>query len=565
MKLPGIIQGSRRRCLSWLILNGCAQAAMVIAMAQLMHSAFDGLVSSAAESGSGSTWSYFAGFAFIVVCNAGLRWRERVDAEKLGQDYVFELRQQLFAHMSRVSPRAMQRRSRGGTMLRFVGDLTALRQWISLGIARLAVAAVTTITTLFALALINDCLAGLIAALLVVAAGVMLLLGRALETAARQARRQRTRLSANISEKISALAVMQAFGQGRRERRVFSKQGNRLREAMLHRANRIGQLRAVTEALVGFASAGIILLGAWQITRGEATAGSVIAAMVVIGMLSPALRDLGRVHEYWRGARVSREKILRFLTAQGRVWQKRNAAKLALDNGDIEFRNVRVGDSIVDFSRRARGGQRIAIVGPNGAGKSTLLALVPRLFDPDEGSILIDKQDISRVSLQSLRSKIGMVGPDFPLLRGSVERNLKYRLPRASRSQLGEVNRLCAIDELVSSLPQGLRTRVTDGGLNLSAGQRARISLARALLGTPPILLLDEADANLDQASSALIERVLRDYDGTILMVSHRRPDTDLIDQVWQLQGAGAAVNETTEIRPQSGGPERALALVQSV
>lgn len=516
------------------------QSAMVIGMVLLMRTAFDRLIAADSTADTATTLSYLAGFLLIIIANAGLRWRERLDAERLGQDYVFELRQQLFAHLTRLSPRALQRRSQGGTMLRFVGDLTALRQWISLGIARLAVATITTIITLVALAIIKPELAGLIATLLLIAGVVTVILGRALENAARHARRQRTRLAANVSEKISAVTVVQAFNQRQRERRHLRKQSLTLYNAMLQRASRIGQLRAVTEAVVGFASAGIILLGAWQISRGQATAGTVIAAMMVVSMLAPTLRDLGRVHEYWRGARVSREKVLQFLNARGRVWQRRGAPDLKITAGVIEFENICVGTSIQNFSRRAEAGQRIGLVGPNGAGKSTLLALVARQFDPDEGRVLIDGQDIAKCSLRSLLGNIGMAGPDLPLLRGSVERNLKYRLPQASKRQLDDVYSLCGIDESIASLPQGLRTRITDGGKNLSAGQCARISLARALLGAPSILLLDEADANLDQEATSLIDHLLQDYRGTILMVSHRQPRLDQMDQVWQLNAPGS-------------------------
>ena len=558
MNLPDLLEGARARYLTWLILNGCAQAAIVIAMALMMRSAFDRLIGSGSMDGR-ILLDYLVGFFLIVVANAVLRWRERVDAEKLGQDYVFQLRQELFAHMSRLSPRSLQRRAQGGTMLRFVGDMNALRQWISLGVARLAVAAVTTVVTLVVLGIINPVIAMLIGVLMLGAVATMLGLGRALEHASRDSRRQRSRLSANINEKIGALAVVQALGQRQRERRLLKKQCKLLRNAMLHRASLIGQLRAVTEIVVGFATTGIILIGAWQIANGQATAGTVISAMMVVGMLSPALRDLGRVHEYWRGARVAREKILQFLQADGRVWQPRGAPNLKVRQGSVKFDRVSLGDSIRNFSGRAEGGQRVAIVGANGTGKSTLLSLVARLQDPDQGRVLIDGQNIAMCSLESLRSNIGMVGPDFPLLRGSVERNLRYRFPGASVEELEEVVKLCGIDELIADLPEGLRTRVHEGGRNLSAGQRARLTLARALLGTPPILLLDEADANLDADSGDLIDRVLQDYKGTILMVSHRYPDLARMDQVWHMDGDGSGESRTS---PAANAPTRLLAAV---
>ncbi|MDH3760023.1 MAG: ABC transporter ATP-binding protein/permease [Gammaproteobacteria bacterium] len=562
MQLPELLSGSRIRYLVWLIVNGSAQAAIVIAMALMMQSAFDSLISTASAPGDGTLFEYLGGFALIVVCNAALRWRERVDAEKLGQDYVFELRQQLFAHMSRLSPRSLQRRSQGATMLRFIGDMNALRQWISLGVARLAVAAITTALTLLVLGILNPAVALLIALLMLGAVATMLGLGRALEHASRDARRQRSRLSSNINEKIGALAVVQALGQRQRERRLLKKHCHRLQNAMLHRASLIGQLRAVTETVVGLATSGIILLGAWQVSTGNATAGTVISGVMVVGMLAPALRDLGRVHEYWRGARVAREKLLQFLQAKGRIWQPRGAPDLKIRHGAIKFERVSVGDSIHDFSRRADGGQRIALLGPNGSGKSTLLGLVSRLQDPDQGRVLIDGQNIAMCSLESLRANIGMVGPDLPLLRGSIERNLRYRYPHASAEQLLEVMQLCGVDEMVAGMARGLRTRISEGGRNLSAGQRARLALARALLGAPPILLLDEADANLDSESENLIQRVLQDYRGTILIVSHRYPRLVKMDQVWHL---GTTETERSEQSPASlpvSRTERALAAV---
>ncbi len=552
--LPRLNSSKRKTYLIRLVLNGSAQAGFVIAMALLLREAFDELVTAGIARDFTSLLPFFGGFSLVVLCGAGLRWLERIDAEKLGQDYIFELRQQLFAHMSRLSPRALQKRSRGGTMLRFVGDLTAVRQWISLGIARLAVAMVTTIGTLVVLTYINVMLSALVAVLLLIASSAMLLLGLRLEQTSRTTRKHRTQLAANISEKISAMAVVQVFGQRQRERRLLKKQSNTLRDSMIQRASHIGQLRAVIEALVGFASTGVIILGAWAVSRGQATPGTIIAAMMIVSMLAPQLRDLGRVHEYWRGARVSREKIIQFLNTPSLIAQQPDVKDLKLSHGKIEFRNVSAVGVIKNFSHCANGGERIALVGPNGAGKSTLLSLVVRLLDPDSGQILIDGQDISACSLRSLRASIGMVSPDLPLLRGSLERNLKYRLPNAGKTQIQQAISFCGIDSLAATLPRGMRTRLTEGGLNLSVGQRARLTLARALLGKPPILLLDEAEANLDSSATQLIDQVLASYPGTILMVTHRPNYLKHMNQVWQL---GSATDQFTSMNHNPHKPQR--------
>jgi ABC-type multidrug transport system fused ATPase/permease subunit len=127
----------------------------------------------------------------------------------------------------------------------------------------------------------------------------------------------------------------------------------------------------------------------------------------------------------------------------------------------------------------------------------------------------------------------GMSGPDFPLLRGTIERNLRYRWPQATTEEYDRVVKLCGIDEMLTTLPNGARTRIAEDGAGLSAGQRQRIALARALLGNPPILILDEADANLDVQASSVIDRVLGEYTGTVLLVSHRRDRIAKADVVW--------------------------------
>jgi len=241
------------------------------------------------------------------------------------------------------------------------------------------------------------------------------------------------------------------------------------------------------------------------------------------------------VYEYWQSAGIAREKILNFLQIPNRVREARGAPELAAGDGRIEFRDVSVGTLVRSVTATARPGERIAIVGPNGAGKSTLLYLVPRLLDPDSGRVLVDGQDVRTVSLSSLRAHIGMVTPDAPLLRGSVGRNLRYRMRDVSQAQFEAACRMSGVDKLLGELPAGLDTRVGDGGRSLSAGQRQRIALARALMGMPRILLLDEADTNLDPLTRRVIGSILAEYSGTIVLVTHSPQHLGTVDTVWYM------------------------------
>jgi ABC-type multidrug transport system fused ATPase/permease subunit len=179
----------------------------------------------------------------------------------------------------------------------------------------------------------------------------------------------------------------------------------------------------------------------------------------------------------------------------------------------------------------------VAVVGDNGAGKSTLLALAARLIDPDAGSVSLNGRDVRDVTLASLRRAVGIAGPDMPLLRGDVESNLRYRWPDAPVAELERVRRLTDLDDVLADLPQGTATRLAERGAGLSSGQQARVALARALVGDPPLLLLDEVEAHLDSGAAAIVDRVLADRRGraTTIVVTHRSEIIAAADVVWQL------------------------------
>lgn len=552
--MPALLNAARRRQLAWLIANGIAQAGGALTSAWLVHSLFAQLRHHDTFQ-FGSTMLSAAGIALSAVVVAWLRVKERALAEVMGQDYVAEVRLALFDCLSAVSLRALARHSRGGTLLRFIGDLKTIKRWVSLGIARLAVGSVSLGVAILALAWLNGWMALAALAALLVGAATAFLLGKYVDASVREARKQQARLAANVNEKISQITVVRAFDRGASERQRVARQGDRLKNAMVDQARSLAWLRAIGDVTSGFALAGVLSAGAWQIAAGEATVATVMAAMTAVGILLPSFRDLGLVYGYWKSARVSNERVVAFLATPALVREVADAKDLDGVKGRLEFRDARIEGSLSGFSATAAAGQVTAIVGPNGAGKSTLLALAARLLDPDAGSVLLDGQDLATASLRSLRRHVALVSPDLPLLRGTVKHNLRYRSPDASEEEYQRVIRECQVDEILEVLPKGELTRVTEAGTNLSQGQRARIALARALLDRPSVLLLDETDANLDPRSALILDGILERYAGTILIVTHRLERAARADTIWMFEDGKLAESGPSQTLLSGDGP----------
>lgn len=558
-EIPNILSGNRRWLMIRLVANGLAQAGVMVATAWLVKMTFDGYITPQdAGQGDSLLW-YGLGLAAMGCAIALLRMWEQVDAERMGQSFTHEVRVGLFNHMSRLSPRVLQRRSRGGVLLRFIGDLTALKQWVSLGVARLTVAGVTTVVTLVMLAMINVPLALVVGIALVAGAMAAYALGGWLQNAVREARRRRARLAANVGEKIASLAVVQVFGQSRREMRRVRRQSEHLMLAMVMRARAVGAFRGLIELTAALAGGGALLVGAALVSRGDITPGTVVAAMSIVGLLVPAMRDLGRVQEYWHGAVVSREKISDFIAMPGLDMPSGEALVLPPGPGELCFEDVATVTGVPGLTVTAAAGQVVALVGPNGAGKSTLLALAARLIDPAQGVVRLDGYDIRQLDSASLRQAVGMMTPDLPLLRGSIQRNLSYRWPDAPEQELAQARSMCGIDDILASLPMGGETRVSEDGANLSLGQRQRIGLARAILGNPRLLLLDEVDANLDPGAAWVLRKVVAEYPGTVLLVTHQLEWVRLADQVWYVEDGCLVESGTPDQLLSADGPTARL------
>ena len=291
--------------------------------------------------------------------------------------------------------------------------------------------------------------------------------------------------------------------------------------------------------IIALSQTAMIGLAAWQVSNNDISLGDFILINQFMIQLFMPLGFLGFVFREIKGSLANIEKMFELLAVKPTIVDAPGAPALLVKRGEVSFDRVGFAydptrSILDDVSFSIGAGQKVAVVCASGAGKSTLVKLLFRFYDPDSGSIHIDGQDISRVSQASLRKAIGIVPQDTVLFNDSILENVRYGNPDATDAQVWEAIRLAHLDDFITSLPKGADTRVGERGLKLSGGEKQRVSIARAILKRPPIMVFDEATSSLDSKSEQAILAALREIarDHTSLVIAHRLStvvDADII------------------------------------
>lgn len=533
MAFPRIYAGRRRALLWRLVANGAAQALLAFALARLLHA---GLADARKGAIDALVVGGIAGSGLLLLA---LRATEAADAERLGQEYVMEVRLRIFDRIAARPARATGRRRWGVTMTRMVSDLSALRNWVSKGVAQSAVASITVAGLLAALASF-DPRAALAAAAV---AGLVGVAGAALTPVlrgyVREARRRRGRLANNLGEKVFAFRTVAQFGRTRRELRRVRSHSRRLQEVLVRRA-RVGKtLRQLPRAALPLALGGWVAVAAVSGGGAKAAASSVL----LLGMIAGALADVARAWDYRLAFEEGRRRIDEVL-AGPRVREARGAVELSGDGPlPIAFVGACPTEEDAPFDFEARPGEVVLLCGPTGSGKSTLLGLAARLLDPARGEVRLAGLPLPHVQLESLHRAVQLVAPELPLLRGTVAENVGYG---AGLDDVGDpdewvaaVLRACGLSGRSRLLPLGLDTRVEEQGQNLPHGLRARIALARAAAVGPRLLLVDDPAFALDPVAGKALQRVVGLLGATTLVVGRAEHAPLPVDRVWRLSPRG--------------------------
>src|SRR5689334_19611456 len=453
------------------------------------------------------------------------------------QKVIFDLRSDLYSHIQLLPLRWFDNRATGDLMTRILEDVTAVERVLIDGIDQGTIAVLQIVIVL----VVMFCLSAKLTLVGLVA--VPFLVGGALWYTLTAHRRYRTQrhaasdMNSLLHDNLSGIRQIKSFVREREEHARFNAASDALRHATLV----VMKVWAIyNPSMYLFGSLGVLLVvavGTHDILAGSMNLGNLTAFLILSPFLFEPMGKLHQLNQLLQAGRAAAERVFEIIDEPAEPQHGREFKGEV--RGEIEFRNVSFSygselPALSNVSFHARPGETIALVGKTGAGKSTLINLLTRFYELEQGDILIDGQSIREINVRELREKIGMVTQESFLFNGTIRENLQIGKPGASDEELMEAAEAANARSFIDLLRNGLSSVVGERGVKLSVGEKQRLSIARALLKDPPILVLDEATASVDTATERLIQGALENlmFRRTSIVIAHRLSTIVHADQI---------------------------------
>ena len=502
--------------------------------------------------------------ALLVILYAGGVLAIRAQIYRVGwivQHVLAQLRFDIFAKIQSLPISFFDRSEAGDLMSRLLNDVSVVNQAFGQTIAQMLGNLFSLVGIVLAMLLINlrlGLVSNLVVPLMIFTTGLFARWARGRFRVTRQTIGE---LSTKLEEDIGSVREAQAFNRVQLNIEEFNA---------LNAANRNANVQAVAitsaflpsiDFLNTLSTAGVLAYGGYLAVTGAATLGTVTAFLLYVQQFFRPIQILSQFYTQAQSALAALERIFLLLDEPSALNDAPDASAMPPIRGEVSFEQVTFGYSptqmvLKGVNLRAKPGQMIALVGPTGAGKSTIINLILRFYDVSSGAVKVDGIDIRKVTQASLRRQIGLVLQDNILFSGTVAENIAFGCPQATQAEIEAAAQVANVHEFITTLPQGYATVLGGRGASLSQGQRQLMSIARAVLVNPQILILDEATSSIDTRTEALvqaaIDRLLADR--TSFVIAHRLSTVTQADQVLVIQQGQIVERGThTELIAQQG------------
>ncbi len=479
----------------------------------------------------------------------------------IGQRMVSDLRAQLLAHVQRMSLGFFGRRPSQDLVYRIAFDTYAVQSMAMNGLFPFVTALVLLVGMTVVMVRINPLLAGIFLCTAPLLFLTIRTVGRRMTALATEQRETESRFLSETQRGVGAIHVVQAFtAETREQARVMAASQRALGSALRLYVFESGY-SGVVNVLLALGTSAVLYVGGRLALSGALSAGDIIVFVTYLASLYGPINSISQTMGLIQGSAAGARRVFEVLDAEPEVKDAPGARPLADVRGQVRFEGVSFaypggGFGLEGVSFEAPPGALVALVGPTGAGKSTLVSLLPRFYDPTAGRILLDGIDLRQLQVQSLRGHVGIVPQSPVLFPATLEENIRYGRPEATAEEVRRATELAGVTSFLSALPQGLATHVGPEGQALSQGQMQRITIARALLKDPRILILDEPTSALDAETEAFvmsgIERAMKGR--TTFVIAHRLSTVRRADLVLVLENGRLVEHGTYEALRRAGG-----------
>ncbi len=486
----------------------------------------------------------FCGYVAVCAVNYKVMQQGRTIGALVEQD----MRRDVFAHVQRMSFGYFDNQRVGQLVSRIVSDVGEIRELVFLGPNYLLVCLIFMLGTMSILFYLNWQLALVVNVLLLLKAVDSVTTNRRLKQAGRAARREVGELTAQTTESLNAIRLVQSFNNEELECERLEKIAARLLAARKKSFDILSHSNTSMVFFSNITNLVIIIAGGILITYGRMRFSDLVTFMLYVSIFVRPVLRLNALAEVYQKGVTSYQRFAELMQQPADIVDTPNAVDADVLSGDIVFENITFGYNgkqpvLQNFSLHIKEGESVAFVGSTGVGKSTLCNLLPRFYELQRGRILIGGRDIKELTLASLRRNIGIVQQDIFLFADTVMNNILYGRPQATQQEAQQAAVLAEADRFIELLPQKYATQLGERGVKLSGGQKQRLAIARVFLKNPPILILDEATSSLDNETEKNIQLALDalSHNRTTLVVAHRLATIRNVDRIIVLCAHGIA------------------------